>query len=106
MQQDFQLTSGPIYQAEKPVRKALSTSWIKGFTCIVCGSTRRIDPCHYGPHALSQKASDLKCIPLCRKHHDALDADPQGFAARHDLDIPIWIQFLSHCWDLKQRRTQ
>jgi len=40
---------------------------------------------------MSTKSSDLSCIPLCRRCHDAFDADPYGFAEREALDIPVLI---------------
>jgi hypothetical protein len=44
---------------------------------------------------MSQKASDLTCIPFCRRCHDAYDAAPLEFAEQHQLDIPVLIERLN-----------
>lgn len=105
MQQAFQVASTPIYKAEKPVRNPLYTRWVKRFPCVACGGTRDIDPMHTGGHGLGQKASDMKCLPGCRKCHVQFDADPRGFAAQHNLNIPALIESFNQRWELKQRRT-
>lgn len=51
-----------------------------------------------------QKACDMKCLPGCRKCHDAFDADPRGFAELHKLDIPVLIQFFNRLWQLNLDR--
>jgi hypothetical protein len=105
MLQAFQVALNPIYRKQSPVRNPLYTQFVKRFACVACGSTRQVDPCHTGAHALSQKASDTSVIPLCRKCHAQFDADPKGFAEHHELDIETLIAFFSHLWELKQRRT-
>jgi hypothetical protein len=105
MFQAFQLASKPIYKAEKPIRNPLYKRFVKGFACAACGSTRLVDPCHTGPHGTSQKACDLKCVPLCRTCHDAFDADPRAFAKEHGLDILALIRKFNKLWELRQRRT-
>ena len=65
-----QIQPRPIYKAEKPVRDPLYRRFIKRLPCVAC---------------------DLKCIPLCRKCHEAFDADPYGFASKHKLDVPALI---------------
>ena len=105
MQQAFRIADTGIYKGEKPVRNPLYKRWIKRFACIACGSTRMVDPAHTGRHTPSQKSSDLSCIPLCRKCHEAFDANPRDFALVHHLDIPALIQFFNHLWFLKQERT-
>ena len=63
--------------------------------------TSWVDPCHTGPHATSQKSSDLDCIPLCRKHHIEFDAAPYEFAERHKLDIPALIRQFNQFYQTK-----
>ena len=82
----------PIYRAEKPVRDPQYRRFIKRLPCVACLQTWGVAPAHTGPHGMAQKACDLKCIPLCRKCHDAFDADPRGFAEAQKLDIPALIQ--------------
>jgi len=86
-----QIQPRPIYKAEKPVRDPQYKRFIKRLPCVACLKTWNVDPCHTGPHGMSTKSSDLSCIPLCRRCHDAFDADPYGFAEREALDIPVLI---------------
>lgn len=89
--QASQINPRPIYQAQKPVRDPQYKRFIKRLPCVACLKTWGVDPAHTGPHGISQKGCDLKCIPLCRRCHAAFDADPQGFAEREKLDIPALI---------------
>ncbi len=100
-EQAFQVAPQPIYQGKKPERDPLYRRFVKRFACVACGKTWGVDPCHTGPHGTSQKSSDYSCIPLCRKCHDAFDADPRGFAERHQLDIPALIAGFLRIWSLK-----
>lgn len=89
--QASELTPRPIYKAEKPIRDPQYKRFIKRLPCVACLKTWGVDPCHTGSHGLSTKSSDLSCIPLCRKCHDAFDADPRGFVARERIDIAALI---------------
>lgn len=92
LEMSFQIQPGPIYRSVKPVRSPEYRRFIKRLPCAACLATWNVDPCHTGPHGLSQKSSDMSCIPLCRRCHDAFDADPHGFAARHKMDVPALIK--------------
>jgi hypothetical protein len=105
VRQLFQIATTPIYKAEKPIRNPAYRRFVKRFACIGCGATRGIDPMHTGSHGLSQKGCDMKVLPGCRKCHDAFDADPRGFAARHHLNIPAQIRKFNRLWSLRQRRV-
>jgi len=105
MQHAYQLAPGTIYQRETPIRNALYLRFVKRFPCVACESTRLVDPAHTGPHALGQKSSDLNAIPLCRKCHDAFDADPRDFASRCGLNVAGLIRKFNRLWESKQRRT-
>ncbi|HME59219.1 MAG TPA: hypothetical protein VKF63_12830 [Terracidiphilus sp.] len=83
------------YRPSKPVRDEQYRRWVKSLPCAGCGRSWNVDPAHTGPHGLSQKASDLTCIPLCRRCHDAFDAAPQEFAEQHNLEIPALIERLN-----------
>ncbi len=108
MSQAFQIAPEPIYKAKKPVRDPAYRRFIKGFPCAACGQTWNVDPCHTGPHGISQKASDLSCIALCRKHHEEMDAAPVRFAERYQLDIGALIRGYLRLWETQysRRRTQ
>jgi hypothetical protein len=47
---------------------------VAGRACIVCGTTRRIDPAHLIPRSLGGCADALCVAPLCRVCHRAYDA--------------------------------
>ena len=53
----------------KPQRSPRYLAWIRTQPCGVCGSTRRIEASHTGPHGIGQKSPDTSAIPLCAKHH-------------------------------------
>lgn len=100
MKISFQVRPQPIYKPERPVRDPLYRRFIKSLPCAACGQNWNVDPAHTGPHGLSQKACDLKCIPLCRKCHEKFDDNPQDFAAQHHLDIPALIERLNRTYEL------
>lgn len=91
----FGIRSEIRYRPSRPVRDAEYRRWVKSLPCAACGRSWNIDPAHTGPHGMSQKASDLTCIPLCRRDHDAYDAAPYEFADRHYLDVPALVERLN-----------
>jgi hypothetical protein len=86
------------YWPSKPVRDPEYRRWVKSLSCAACGRSWGVDPAHTGPHGLGQKASDLTCIPLCRRDHDAFDTAPQEFVEQHRLNIPELIQRLNRAY--------
>ena len=108
MAEAFQVAPQPMYSEGKPVRNPVYRRFIKRFRCVVCHQRWTTDACHTGAHGLSQKSSDLTCIPLCRKHHGEMDAAPAKFAEKHHLNIPSLIRHYLHFWNLntaKENRT-
>lgn len=105
MQSPSEIRPRPIYRAEKPVRDPEYRRFIKRLPCSACLKTWGIDPAHTGPHGIAQKACDLKCIPLCRKCHNAFDSDPRGFADIHNLDIPRLIARFNQFYFEKIRKA-
>lgn len=102
MYQAFQIAIlRPFYKREKLERNEACRRFIKRLPCLACGKNWGIDPRHTGPHGLSQKASDLACIPLCRKCHDQFDQNPEDFVVVHQLDIPASIALFQYLWSLK-----
>lgn len=85
----------------KPVRDPEYLRFVKRLPCAVCCKTWGVDPCHTGPHGISQKASDLLCIPLCRVHHQEYDSAPREFATKHGLDVPALITKLNGLYETK-----
>lgn len=89
------------YHPIKAVRDRLYRQFITTFPCCACGQSWWIDPAHTGPHAYSRKASDLLCIPLCRKCHDAFDKSPVKFAAKQHMDVQALIQMFQQFYRLR-----
>lgn len=84
----------------KPRRNPRYLAWIRTQPCCVCGSRRRIEASHTGPHGLGQKSPDSSAIPLCRRHHWTGDDSyhrlgPRKFAQIHNLDIPAMVRRLN-----------
>ncbi len=85
----------------KPVRDPARREWIRQQPCCVpnciCRVPGALSPllrvvqcAHTGPHALSQKASDLKCVALCfYMHQEAPDAQgkTRTFFEDHRMDL-------------------
>ncbi len=84
----FQVRPGALTPHAKPVRDPGYLRFIRSFACLVCRPLRYfVDACHTGPHGVSQKACDLTCIPLCRKHHQEYDRNPRQFEKAHRLNV-------------------
>lgn len=92
----FQIRPGPLYVAQKPVRDSRYVRYVKQFPCVVCGSTKQIDPAHIGPHATGEKACDLTVIPECRKCHDKF-----GSKAPDGVDVPAMQRMFQRFWILR-----
>lgn len=104
MNQPFQIRPGTIYRAVKPVRDPLYRRFIKSLPCLACLKTWSVDPAHTGPHGMSQKACDLKCVPFCRTCHAEYDQDPAAFVAKHNLDIPAYVAKFNEFYRTKIKR--
>ena len=83
------LRSSPSMAASEAQRAAVA-----GRACIVCGTTRRIDPAHLIPRSLGGCGDALCVVPLCRAVcHRAYDTG--------ELDLlphlePAWRAQLAH----------
>jgi hypothetical protein len=87
----MQIRSERMYCGSKPVRDPKYRAFIRRQASVVSGYGG-CECCHTGPHATSQKSSDMDCIPLTWREHDQFDSDPRGFALQHGLDIPALIR--------------
>ncbi len=90
-----------------PFRSPHYRAWVRTFPCVACGQLHDIEAAHTGPHAMSQKASDLTCIPLCPAHHRAgnVALDKIGraqFEAVFQISIEAVVEELNQEW----RRTR
>ena len=99
MERVFGIGLQMIYHGARPVRDPEYRRFIRSLPCAACGKSRFIDCCHTGPHGLSQKASDLDCLPFCaRPCHGLFDADLRGFAERKKIDVDGLIRTLNAFW--------
>lgn len=58
--------------------------WIKNLPCLLSsmGCIQPIDPHHVIPKGegrMGSKVSDRRCVPLCRRHHEIVEANPNGY---------------------------
>jgi hypothetical protein len=91
----------------KPLRSPRYLAWIRSLPCVACGKwsadSRRTEAAHTGPHGLSQKASDLTCIPLCALcHREGPNAIHRGLAAWCEhwrVDIEATVLWLNAAFD-------
>ena len=86
----------------KPERSEAYKAWIRTLPCLLCGTTRGIEPCHTGPHGMGQKASDFTCVPACAWHHrhgkDAIDVLGKRFGEHHGIDMDELRERLNAAW--------
>jgi hypothetical protein len=101
-----QVRPGPMYSGSKPVRDPDYRKFLKRLPCVACLRTWWIDPAHTGPHGIGQKASDLDCIPLCRRCHQEFDRCQWSFIRRHHLDIPALILMFQTFYEIKLKGDQ
>jgi len=64
-----QIAPGPLVRSRKPIRNPAYLKFIRSQLCCATGQNWGVEACHTGPHAHSQKASDLDAIPLIRELH-------------------------------------
>jgi len=93
----------PITREGKPVRDLDYLKFIRSLPSAASGKYG-CQACHTGAHGIGQKSSDLSCIPLTTREHIEFDADPRGFAEKHQIDIPALISRLNLAYELKQGR--
>ncbi len=94
---------------QKPTRNKRFLAFLRLFPCICCGSSRRIESAHFGPHGLSQKADDMDALPLCEVCHRTgpkayHKIGPVDFELVHCLDILHWQGYFQGLWMRKQER--
>jgi hypothetical protein len=92
-----------------PTRNKRFLAFLRLFPCICCGSCRRIESAHFGPHAIGQKADDMDALPLCEACHRTgpkayHKLGPVDFALVHCLDIQNLQEYFRGMWFRKQER--
>lgn len=101
----FGINSKALYHPGQPVRDPAYLRFIRTFPCIGCGTQRRIEAMHTGPHGLGQKSSDLKALPGCHACHLEHDANPGWFLEKRQLDREDLIEMFNHLYELKTGKT-
>jgi hypothetical protein len=93
----YQIDPRPLLKSVKPVRNPAYLKFIRSQLCCATGRNWGVEACHTGPHAHSQKASDLDAIPLIAELHTvgqyALDKiGREAFEQHWGVSIPKVIQ--------------
>jgi hypothetical protein len=65
----YRVASQSLILIPKSVVNLVYRKFVRTFPCCACGSIWNIEFAHTGHRGMSQKASDLDGIPLCRKCH-------------------------------------
>lgn len=85
-----------VVVSNKPIRKPSHLRWVRTLPCCACKRTNGIDAAHVGPHGLSQKASDLWTVPLCRACHRLLHQVGRiAFEARTGVSLFAVVELLN-----------
>ena len=98
-----------LYIPSEPIRDEKYKTFIRKLPCCACGSRKRVEAAHFGPHGISQKASDRDTLPLCRKCHRTSpisyhELGPAKFALAHKLHPKKQIAYLNQWYD--ERKDQ
>jgi len=83
----YRVASQSLILIPKSIQNRAYRKFVAGFPCCACGQNWWIDPAHTGPRGRGQKASDLDCIPLCRKCHEQYHQGHADFLSQHSLDL-------------------
>jgi hypothetical protein len=65
----FEIAKTALQRFTKPVKDSAYLKFVRCFPCIACGSTRRVEAAHIGPHAYSERSSDFTALPICFDCH-------------------------------------
>ena len=93
----YRVASQSLILIQKSVVHLLYRKFVKTFPCCACGGLYWIEFAHTGGRGMSQKASDLDGIPLCRKCHNVYHGPitRAAFEHRYRLDIRKTIATLN-----------
>ena len=99
-----------LYFRRGPARDPRYRAFIRSFPCLACGICGRSEAAHTGPHGIGQKASDYRCLPLCREHHRAsnyaLDViGAKAFEEYWQVSISQAISDLNEEWKSRRDRA-
>jgi hypothetical protein len=89
-----------------PERNEPYRAWIRTLACTACGIEGRSEAAHTGRDGgMSQKASDLSCIPLCRDCHTMradsyhrIDGGKRAFERRYHVSFAREVKRLNAEW--------
>lgn len=60
----------PVPKPDKRIESSGFLAFVRQKPCCVCSAPAPSDPHHFGSRGIGRKTDDLRCVPLCRKHHD------------------------------------
>ena len=101
------IAAGAIRRYLKRVKDPDYLAFVRKFPCVACGSARRIEAAHIGPHALSEKSDDCSALPLCFScHQDGKNAlhkiGPERFQAVHGIEFAALQAMFNHFYLLRR----
>lgn len=73
--------------AQKPVRDPQYLKFLRLLPCVCCTKTRNVEAAHFGARGMSQKASDLDALPLCRWCHQTGPQSYHTLGARRFVEV-------------------
>lgn len=100
---------GSDFADARPVRhrSPAHLAFVRTLRCTVCGNAG-VDPHHLKyaqPRAKSRKSGDQWTVPLCRRHHESVEAagDEEAWWLREGIDPrPLAIEL----WEMSQTRVK
>jgi hypothetical protein len=100
------LRKPPAKERRGPERSEPYKAWIRTLACTACGIEGRSEAAHTGRDGgMSQKASDLSCIPLCRDCHTMradsyhrIDGGKRAFERRYRVSFVREVKRLNAEW--------
>jgi hypothetical protein len=105
----YQIKPGELAVPKRTERNERYLAFLRLLPCINCAAPYSVEAAHFGPHGISQKASDLDALPLCRRCHRTgmrsyHTLGPRDFAKVHDIDVRGWIETFNRFWEERLER--
>lgn len=95
----------------KPVKSKKYMQFIREQTCMICMQHKgECDPHHHqkkGEGGMGTKCSDLRCVPLCHRHHNDIHTMGKQSFMRHfgleETNFEHAIQYYNEKWRTDDR---
>lgn len=83
-------------------------AWIRTLPCAVCNGRYYVECAHIGGN-IAAKASNFRCIPLCRGHHrlwpESEEKLKRRFGPHHGIDVEALILKLNQEFERREQNT-